>query len=102
MAISKRYFKTRPFCTVTFRLEKDLAGAAGRAAVVGDFNDWSPSSAPMKRLKDGSFKADLKLEPGREYQFRYLLDDGQWQNDSAAEDYVPTPFYDAENSVVRI
>lgn len=102
MTISKRYFKTKPFCTVTFRLEKDIAGEADEAAVVGEFNGWSPASAPMTRLKDGSFKADLKLEPGRAYQFRYLLNGSTWQNDSAAEDYVPTPFHDAENSLVRV
>ncbi len=102
MAISKRYFKTKPFCTVTFRLDPEFARDADKAAVVGDFNDWSPQSAPMKRLKDGSFKADLKLEPGRAYQFRYLLDEEKWQNDPEAEAYMPTQFHDAENSVIRL
>ena len=56
----------------------------------------------MTRLKDGSFKADIALEPGREYEFRYLLDNQTWANDPEAERYVPTQFHDAQNSVVSV
>ncbi len=102
MTINKRYFKTKPHCAVTFRVPKSDAGDAAKAAVVGEFNDWQTAATPMTRLKDGSFKATVDLAPGREYQFRYLLDDGRWINDTEAEALVPTEFHDAENSVVRV
>jgi hypothetical protein len=31
----------------------------------------------------------LELEPGREYQFRYLINGEHWWNDWNADDYVP-------------
>ena len=102
MTINKRYFKTKPCCTVTFRLQKRDIGPAEKASVVGEFNEWQTSATPMTRLKDGSFKATVDLEPGRQYQFRYLLDDERWVNDAEAEAFVPTEYYDAENSVVRV
>lgn len=102
MTINKRYFKTKPHCTVTFRLPKRDVGKAAKASVVGEFNEWQAAATPMTRLKDGSFKATVDLEPGREYQFRYLVDEVRWLNDAEAEAHVPTQFYDAENSVVRV
>ena len=102
MTINKRYFKTKPRCTVTFRLPKRDVGMAEKASVVGEFNEWQIAATPMTRLKDGSFKATVDLEPGREYQFRYLLDDDKWVNDTEAEAFEPTHFYDAENSVIRV
>ncbi len=102
MTINKRYFKTKPDCAVTFRVPKSDAGDAAKATVVGEFNDWQTAATPMTRLKDGSFKATVDLEPGREYQFRYLLDGERWMNDGEAEAFVPTEFHDAENSVIRV
>ncbi len=102
MSIKKRYFKTKPFCTLTFRLEPEAVQSANEAAVVGEFNDWEATANPMKKLKNGSFKADINLEPGRTYQFRYLLDHRIWLNEPEAERHVPTPFHDAENSVVSV
>lgn len=64
----------------------------------GDFNDWDETSDQMAKLKDGRFKLVMKLEPGREYQFRYLVD-GEWHNDWEADKYVSNPF-SGDNSVV--
>jgi 1,4-alpha-glucan branching enzyme len=66
--------------------------------LVGDFNDWDQLAHPMSRLKDGRFKTVLKLEPGKEYQFRYMVD-GEWHNEWEADRYVPNPF-SGDNSVV--
>jgi hypothetical protein len=54
----------------------------------------------MRKLKNGSFTVTIDLEPDREYQFRYLLDDKTWENDYEADRYAPTPYADSENSVV--
>jgi 1,4-alpha-glucan branching enzyme len=102
MSIKKRYFKTKAHCNVTFRLDKAEAEQAEHVALVGEFNDWQPSATPMQRLKDGSFKANLDLEPGHSYEFRYLVNDSDWVNDAEAEAFVPTPFHDATNSLIRV
>jgi hypothetical protein len=56
----------------------------------------------MKQLKDGSFTVTIDLEKGREYQFRYLINEDQWENAWNADRYVPTPFGDSENSVIIV
>lgn len=71
---------------------------AKEAFLVGDFNDWNESSHPMSQLKDGRFKLAIKLEPGKEYQFRYRVD-GEWQNEWDADKYASNP-YSGDNSVV--
>ncbi len=55
----------------------------------------------MRRQQDGSWSATLELDPGREYEFRYLVDGKSWVNDDAADAYVPNPF-GGDNSVVRV
>lgn len=84
-------------CKVTFELP--AAAGAEFAHLCGDFNDWSTADIPMTRRSDGSFRVTLVLEPGRSYRFRYLLDDTRWENDWAADAYVPNE-YGGDDSVV--
>jgi 1,4-alpha-glucan branching enzyme len=102
MSIKKRYLKRKPVCKVTFRISEELAKSADVAHVVGEFNNWDYYSTPMKKLKKGAFTTTLDLEKGREYQFRYLLDNCYWQNDGDADKFVPTPFGDSKNSVISL
>jgi len=102
MSIKKQYLKTKPMCKVTFRISEEMGNSVGTAHVVGEFNNWNLYSTPMKKLKKGAFTATLDLEKGREYQFRYLLDDNTWENDASADRFVPTPFGDGENSVIAL
>jgi len=102
MSIEKKYLKTKNICRTTFRLSADAAGEAQTVFLVGEFNDWSMHGLPMKRLKDGSFKTEVDLEPGRSYQFRYLLDDDRWENDWNADNYCYSEFGNCENSVVEV
>ena len=102
MSIKKQYLKSRPICKVTFRLPRETGDSAKSAHVVGEFNGWDAHATSMKRLKNGSFVTTIDLEVGREYQFRYLLDGIRWENDSDAEQYVPTPYGDSENSVIVV
>jgi 1,4-alpha-glucan branching enzyme len=102
MSIKKQYLKTKPVCKVTFRISEEIGKSAGAAHVVGEFNNWDFFSTPMKKLKKGAFTATLNLAKGREYQFRYLIDNRTWQNDRDADKFVPTPFGDSENSVIAL
>ena len=102
MSIKKQYLKSRPVCKATFRIPEAMGSSAKSAHIVGEFNNWKFFSAPMKKLKSGAFTTTLELEPGREYQFRYLLDKKIWKNESHADKSVPTPYGDSENSVIVI
>ena len=102
MSLSKRYLKSRPVCKVTFKLPPEAAPEAEVVHLVGDFNAWDVRSTPMRKLKDGGFSATLDLATGSAYQFRYLRDDGTWENDWQADGYRPNPFGDGENSVVDV
>lgn len=100
MAIRKQFLKKKPVCKVTFKIPEEIGNEAKDAHVVGEFNDWSTSATPMKRLKSGAFSATVDLETGRSYQFRYLLGQAHWANDPEADDDMPTPFGDSRNSVL--
>ncbi|OEK00454.1 glycoside hydrolase [Roseivirga sp. 4D4] len=102
MSIKKQYLKTKPEANVTFQLGAEVAPEASKVAVVGEFNDWDESAVEMKKLKSGAFKATVKLETGKEYQFRYLIDGQTWENDWEADKYVPNNFTYEENSVVTV
>ena len=102
MSIRKQYLKSKPVCKATFRIPEKMGSSAKTAHIVGEFNNWAFSSAPMKKLKSGAFTATLELEPGKEYEFRYLLDEKIWENESDADKSVPTPYGDSENSVIVI
>ncbi len=92
--VRKRYIKTRKKMKLTFRV--DFAKQARTVELLADFNDWTPH--PMKRNRQGIYQYTVEVEPGRRYQYRFLID-GQWENDWLADDYVSNPF-GGENSVV--
>jgi 1,4-alpha-glucan branching enzyme len=100
--IKKEYLKARKVCRVTFRLPKIAASDAKSVCVVGDFNGWSIHANPMKKLRTGDYTTTLELEPGREYQFRYFVDESRWENDWNADKYVKSPYGDSDNSVVVV
>jgi hypothetical protein len=55
----------------------------------------------MKERKDGTFYTAVTLESGKEYQFRYLLDNVRWENDWNADGYEPNDL-GTENSIVNV
>ena len=98
--IRKEYLKTKNAYRVTFRLPKVAAPNAKSVCIVGDFNNWNIHANPMKKSKNGDYTIALDLEPGREYQFRYLIDESRWENDWNADKYVKSHYGDSDNSVV--
>jgi 1,4-alpha-glucan branching enzyme len=83
---------------VTFVLPKEAVENAETVALLGDFNNWQNGLTLVKQ-KDGSFQTAVELEKGRSYEYRFLINGEKWENDWAAEAYVPTPF-GTFNSVV--
>ena len=74
---------------VRFRLPH--AVEAEKVSVVGDFNDWSYDADLMDR-DDAGFVLERPLARGRSYRYRFLLDGERWENDWAADAYVPNEF----------
>ncbi len=96
----KEYLKSKNVCRVTFTLPKIAASDAKSVCIVGDFNDWNIHANPMKKLKNGDYTIKLDLEPGKEYQYRYFIDELIWENDWNADKYVRILYGDSDNSVV--
>ena len=92
--LKKRYFKTVDECEVTFKIEPE---EAQEVALVIESNGWQPID--MDQLKSGPFKTKLRLPLNQQVQFRYLIDNSNWQNDQDADAYVPNEF-GSTNSVV--
>ena len=102
MSIKKQTKKSKPVCKVTFHLPKEDVSSARDIHLVGDFNCWDTKATPMKKQRDGSFSVSLDLEQGHEYQYRFLIDGSRWENDPSADKYTPSPYWDAQNSVIII
>ena len=101
MSIEKNYLPKKGVCRVTFSLAKDQVHTAKKVFIVGDFNEWSREGNQMRKSKDGEFAITLEFPFGTIYQFRYLVDGLQWENDDAADAYMQSPF-GSDNSVVMI
>lgn len=99
MSLQKQFIESKQAYKVTFSLPEKAANGAKEIKVLGDFNGWDAEKAVAMKAKNGEYKASVELEPGKEYQFRYLLDNKTWENDWEADKYAPTP-YGVENSVV--
>ena len=82
---------------VTFTV--DAGVGAQTAAVCGDWNGWLTDADVMRRDAEGGFSLTVELHAGRAYRFRYFLDGQRWDNDWAADAYVPSSF-GGDDSVV--
>ena len=85
--------------SVTFTVDPSVG--AQTAAVCGDWNEWSAGTDVMRRDAAGGFSVTVDLQAGRIYRFRYLLDGERWDNDWAADAYVPNRF-GGDDSVVDL
>jgi hypothetical protein len=51
--------------------------------LVGDFNDWNPTSAPLRRVGGQQWQIDIALTPGR-HVYAFVIDGRQWVADPSA------------------
>ena len=100
MAITKNYSKDRKKCKVTFTLPIEAAPNAKSVKVLGDFNNWNWEKAVTLKATKSEYRGQLELTAGKEYQFRYQIDELTWENDWAADGYVQSPFPGITNSVL--
>lgn len=90
--LKKRYFKSKDEYEVTF----ELPAEAKEVVLVCEANGWEPVA--MKKSK-GTFTAKMRMPANGRYQYRYLIDNNEWVNDEAADDFVPNE-HGTQNSVV--
>lgn len=93
--IKKTYQKDRKRCVVTFYVKDD---SAQKVDLVGEWNGWKPE--PMRRKKDGTFWLSKRLEVGKSYRFKYLIDGWRWKNECFADGEVPNPFGTTDSLIV--
>lgn len=79
--------------TLTFKIH---APDARNVDIAGSFNNWELK--PMKRGKDGTWKATFRLQPGT-YEYKFLVDH-RWTEDPAHHDKV-SDGHGGFNSVCR-
>ena len=101
MSLEKKFLKTKPVCKVKFSLADDAVALASTVALVGDFNDWSPITTPLKKSRTGGWSISLDFETGRSYQFRYLVNGESWLNEPQADGYVANGF-GTDNAVLAL
>ena len=100
MSIKKQLLAKKNECKVTFSLPAEAAPNAKEVKVVGDFNNWDWNDGLKLKKTAKEFKGSVKLPAGKQYQFRYLIDNSIWENDWNADAYVQSPFSGEENSLV--
>jgi len=88
---------------VTFTLSAEVVGEATSGLLLGEFNNWDYNDGiNLQKQEDGSMMATASLEPGKRYEYRYLLNDGRWVNDHSAEHYVHISGFHVENCVINV
>jgi 1,4-alpha-glucan branching enzyme len=98
--IERKYSKDGSKCLITFWLPREVAPKAWSVAVAGSFNGWDQNSHPLTRLENGDFRLKVEVDAGRKYEFRFLIDEIQWENAWNADKYVWSDFGGCENSVI--
>ena len=102
MSIKKTELKSGKV-KVTFKISSEFAQNFATASLVGDFNNWDKKVDKMKKLKkDGSFTIQKTFESGKEYQFKYLLGNKNWMNETESDRFADTEFDDSQNSVIAL
>ena len=87
---------------IDFLIPAEVAAGATSGILLGEFNNWdSNKGVALKQQKDGSLKASLSLQSGS-YEYRYLLNDGRWVNDTQASKYNYNTEFAIENCVVEV
>jgi predicted flap endonuclease-1-like 5' DNA nuclease len=88
---------------IKFSLPLEALGEAESAQLLGDFNNWDQTKAvDLIEGEEGLLQATVELEEGNTYEYRYLLSDGRWINDEAAQEYVYKEDFQIENSVITV
>jgi 1,4-alpha-glucan branching enzyme len=75
------------------------APVAKEVFLTGEFNHWDIRSMPMKRGKDGNWKVQTSLAPGR-YEYKFVADN-HWVEDFPGAELASNSF-GTQNLVLRV
>jgi len=102
MSLQRTFIKSRNSYKVTFELGMASNPQQLEVRLLGDFNNWSYSEAPVLKYKNGSYVTKVELPEAREFQYRYMIGEHDWANDAYADAYVPSPHAYVDNCVVKL
>ena len=100
--LKKDYSNTKKVCKVTFSLPATAVQDGAEVRVLGDFNAWTWQSGLVMMAGKTEYTASTELALGANYEFRYAINNERWENDWAADAYVPSPFDGINNSLVSV
>jgi 1,4-alpha-glucan branching enzyme len=75
------------------------APEAREVFLAGNFNLWNTQSLPMKKDKNGNWKCEVPLAPGR-YEYKFYLD-GNWFEGSTGAEQISNSF-GTQNFVLEV
>lgn len=93
--LKKRVFKTKNEVEITFEHSSEPQDVV---QLVAEFNNWQPLEMTYSK-KYKVFRTAIRLPKDNDFQFRYLVNEKEWQNDHQADRYLMNP-YGTDNSVV--
>jgi 1,4-alpha-glucan branching enzyme len=83
--------------SVTLRYVDPVASSVSLA---GSFNEWNPSTLPLRRKAKGKWEVTIALLPGH-YQYRFVVNGKEWREDPSCEKRNPDSF-GGYNSVLSV
>ena len=93
--MKKKFNDSKNTCHVTFSLHHEV----NSVTILGDFTEWNAIDVPD--LGENNFEITLEIPTGRDYHFRYLINNDYWENDHDADKYAISPMHDhIHNSVL--
>lgn len=95
--VTKTYFKTKDYCKVKFSVDAENAQSV---KILGLNNDWN-APVEMSKKKTGEFSAEVSLPKNSSHEFKYLVNEAEWLNDSTADSVAPDTF-GGSNSVITL
>jgi len=78
---------SRGLVTVEFVVPSYVGGSY--ADLVAEFVSWVP--LPMDLRVNGDFVVTVRLQAGRRWRYRFLIDGERWVNDFDADEFVSHP-----------
>ncbi|MEP6596968.1 MAG: isoamylase early set domain-containing protein [Ginsengibacter sp.] len=94
--VQKTYFKTRNYCKVKFILNVENAETV---EILGLNSDWK-NSIVMSKKKDGSFSCDVTIPKNTQHEFKYLVNQTDWLNDSEADGLLANEFGGSNSMII--
>jgi len=87
--------------TAIVRFYLDASGAS-EVFLVGDWNGWDTEATPLIDAEgDGIWETEIRLVPGREYQYQFLINGETWVHDPRAPFSVDDGF-GGKNSILQL